>query len=197
MTSTTSDRKLTYADYVRIPDDGRRHEIIDGVHYVNGQRHDLVAEESLVNPAPGTCHQNVSGRLFYQLFQQIELTGCGFVFHAPCDVQFSEHRIIQPDIVIVLKDRLKIITPTRIEGTPDLVVEILSPSSENNDCVTKRALYQAAGVSEYWIVDPERHAVEQLVLREGIFQPEPEADVRRLTIVDGVTVRLAEIWSAV
>lgn len=194
MTATTPDRKLTYADYVKIPDDGRRHEIIDGVHYINGQRHDLVGEESLMNPAPSTYHQSVSGRMYFQLFQQIELSKLGFVFHAPCDVQLSEHKIVQPDIVVVLNDRKWIITPTKIKGAPNLVMEILSPSSEENDCVRKRDVYLAAGVPEYWIIDPLEHTVEQLVLRDGRYQSEPEANVRRLSILDGVTIQVNEIW---
>ena len=119
MTATTPTRKLTYADYVRIPDDCRRHEIIDGAHFINGQRHDLVGEDSLLNPGPGTYLQLVSGRMFFQLFQQIQLPDLGLVFHAPSDVQFSEHKIVQPDIVVVLKDRKSIITPTKIKGVPD------------------------------------------------------------------------------
>ncbi len=193
-TDTTQTRKLTYADYAKIPNDGRRHEIIDGEHYINGLRHDLVGEESLLNPAPSTYHQMVSSRLLLQLLQQIHLPDLGFVFHAPCDVQLAEHKIVQPDIVVVLKGRKAIITPTKIKGIPDLVVEILSPSSEENDCIRKRAMYQAAGVPEYWIVDPFEHAVEQLVLQDGRFQPKPDADVRQLSILEGVNVRLNEIW---
>jgi Uma2 family endonuclease len=194
MTATTPTRKLTYADYVKIPNDGRRHEIIDGVHYINGQRHDLVGEESLMNPAPSTYHQIVSGRIFFQLFQQIQLQDQGFVFPAPCDVQLSENKIVQPDIVVVLNDRKWIITPTKIKGSPNLVVEILSPSSDENDCVTKRELYQTAGVPEYWIINPLEHTVEQLVLRGGRYQPEPEVNIRHLTILDSVSVRVNEIW---
>ena len=193
-TDTTQTRKLTYADYVKIPSDGRRHEIIDGEHYINGQRHDLVGEESLLNPAPSTYHQTVSGRLFFQLFQQIELRDLGSVFHAPCDVQLTEHKIVQPDIVIVRKNRKAIITPTKIKGIPDLVVEILSPSSEENDCVTKRVIYESAGIPEYWIVDPHEHTVQQLVLRDSVYQPQPDADIRALTILEAVSVRLNEIW---
>lgn len=193
-TEATQTRKLTYADYVKIPYDGRRHEIIDGEHYINGQRHDRVGEESLLNPAPSTYHQAVSGRLFFQLFQQIELNDLGFVFHPPCDVQLTEDKIVQPDIVVVLKSKKTIITPTKIKGIPDLIVEILSPCSEENDCTLKRSMYQAAGVPEYWIVDPFEHAVEQLVLREGHYQPEPDAEVRQLTVLDGVSVRLDQIW---
>ena len=105
MTATTPTRKLTYADYVKIPNDGRRNEILDGVHFINGQRHDLVGDESLLNPAPSTYHQIVSSRLLQQLLMQIQLPSLGIVLHAPCDVQLSGDRIVQPDIVVVLNQR--------------------------------------------------------------------------------------------
>ena len=194
MTATTPTRKLTYADYVKIPNDGRRHEILDGVHFINGQRHDLVGEESLLNPAPSTYHQIVSSRLLQQLLMQIQLPSLGIVLHAPCDVQLSGDRIVQPDIVVVLNQRKSIITPIKIKGPPNLVVEILSPSSEETDCVQKREIYQSASVEEYWIVDPLEHTVDQLVLRDGIYQSQLESDVRQLTILEGVKISLNDIW---
>ena len=99
-TSTNTGGKLGYSDYVRIPDDGLRQEIIDGAHYMN--------------PAPGTDHQTVSKRLQHQLYTQIELAGLGLLFDAPVDVQLSPHDILQPDLVVVLKNRPNIITPTRL-----------------------------------------------------------------------------------
>jgi len=193
MTATTPTRKLTYADYVKIPDDGRRHEIIDGVHFINGQRHDLVGEESLLNPAPSTYHQIVSSRLLQQLLT-IQSSDFGVVLHAPCDIQLTSDRIVQPDIIVVLNSRKSIITPTKIKGPPNLVIEILSPSSEETDCVTKREIYQAAGVEEYWIVDPLEHTVDQLVLRDGAYQSQPENDVRQLAILADVRISLSAVW---
>ncbi len=149
-TSPRSRSKLTYAEYERIPDDGQRHEIVDGEHHVN--------------PAPGTYHQTVSRRIQFQLYEQIELTGLGQVFDAPVDLQLSDFDIVQPDLVVVLEKKRAIITPTRIEGVPDLVVEILSPSSARTDRTLKKELYRRSGVSEYWVVAPEDHVVEQYLL---------------------------------
>ena len=123
-----SERKLGYSDYARIPDDGRRHEIIDGEH--------------IVNPAPNLYHQTLSGRIHYQLYPQIELRGLGVVLHAPCDVQLSEWDIVQPDLIVVLNHKQSIMTPTRIIGSPDLIVEILSASSVHHDRVRKLELYR-------------------------------------------------------
>ena len=172
--------KLGYREYCCFPDDGRRHEIIDGDHYVN--------------PAPSTYHQTVSRRLQHQLYTQIELTGRGVVYNAPVDVQLTDHDIIQPDLVVVLTSRMQMITPTKIKGVPDLLVEILSPSTASNDATLKKQLYERVGVAEYWIVDPDNHTVEQLVLADGRYERRPAADAIPLSILEGVAVRLADVW---
>ena len=172
--------KLGYREYCCFPDDGRRHEIIDGDHYVN--------------PAPSTYHQTVSRRLQHQLYTQIELTGRGVVYNAPVDVQLTDHDIVQPDLVVVLTSRMQMITPTKIKGVPDLLVEILSPSTASNDATLKKQLYERVGVAEYWIVDPDNHTVEQLVLADGRYEQRPAADAIPLSILEGVAVRLADVW---
>lgn len=179
-TETTDRKKLTYEDYAQFPEDGCQHEIIDGEHFVN--------------PAPSTYHQAVSRRLQFSLYAQIELTKRGVVIDAPYDVQLFKHDILQPDLVVVLKEQQHIITLSRIEGTPDLVVEILSQSTASRDRRLKRDTYQRAGVREYWIVDPFEQNIEQLVLRDGVYEPLPPSDVLELTIMENVSVRLDEIW---
>ena len=179
-TETTDRTKWTYDDYAEIPDDGCQHEIIDGEHYVN--------------PAPSTYHQAVSRRLQFLLYAQIELTKRGVVINAPYDVQLSAHDILQPDLVVVLNDRQHVVTPSRIQGTPDLVVEILSHSTAARDRKLKRSRYEKAGVPEYWIVDPFEQTVEQLVLKEGVYEQMTASDLLQLTIIENVTVRLAEVW---
>lgn len=179
-TETARGRKLTYADYVQIPEDSCQHEVIDGAHYVN--------------PAPNLYHQTISRRLQFILYSQIELTELGLVFNAPCDVHLTEHDILQPDLIVVLSKRKHILTPTRIKGTPDLVVEILSPSTESRDRELKRQRYQAAGVPEYWIVDPVEHTVDQLVLHDGVYQNQLRTDVLQPTVLGNITVKLDEVW---
>jgi len=75
-------------------------------------------------------------------------------FNAPVDVQLTDHDIVQPDLVVVLGDRTRMITHAKIDGAPDLVVEILSPSTSSNDTALKKHLYERMGVGEYWIADP-------------------------------------------
>jgi Uma2 family endonuclease len=137
--------KLTYEDYCLLPDDGRRHEIIDGEHYVN--------------PSPNTKHQMVVRNIFYPLWGYVREHHLGQVFVAPYDVVLSEFDVVEPDIVFVGVTRLGVITDANIQGAPDLVVEILSPSNRKYDEVVKFKRYDALGVSEYWIVDPDHETV--------------------------------------
>ncbi len=172
--------KWTYEDYARLPEDGLRHEIIDGEHFVS--------------PSPSTQHQHVSKRLQYQLYTKIELAGLGVLFNAPMDVQLSGFDIVQPDIVIILNENVRKITPTKIKVAPHLVVEILSPSTAGNDRNIKKDLYERSGVSEYWIVDPFEQQVEQWILRDGKYVLAPQGNVVRLSFVSDVEVDFDTVW---
>jgi Uma2 family endonuclease len=172
--------KWTYEDYAKLPEDGLRHEIIHGEHFVN--------------PSPSTQHQHVSKRLQYQLYTKIELAGLGLLYNAPIDVQLSEFDIVQPDIVIILNENVRKITPTKIKVAPHLVVEILSPSISGNDRTIKKDLYERSGVNEYWIVDPYVQQVEQWILRDGKYAIETQAKVIRLSFVSDVEVDFETVW---
>ena len=141
------DRRLTYDDFLLFPDDdGLRHEIIDGEHYVTA--------------APNLRHQELVGRLFLSIGGLVEdRPERGRAFLSPFDVVFSFHDIVEPDLVFVAPDQLEILTEKNIQGTPALVVEILSPSTRKRDWEIKRALYDRSGVREYWLVDPEQDVV--------------------------------------
>jgi Uma2 family endonuclease len=136
--------KLTYEDYCLLPEDGKRHEIIDGEHFVS--------------PAPSLKHQSVSMNLSVLLARHSRLQH-GRLFAAPVDVLLSEHDIVQPDLVYVTPRRAAILTTANLQGPPDLVIEIVSESTRRNDVVRKRKLYERAEVAEYWIVDPEVETV--------------------------------------
>jgi len=145
--------RWTYADYAALPDDGNRYEIIAGVLYMT--------------PAPGTGHQSVSARVVTFLVTHVEFAGLGRVFAAPVDVELAPDTVVQPDIVVVLSANLDRITPSRIIGAPDLVVEILSPGTAGYDRREKQDAYARSGVGEYWIVDPGAQTVELLTLDQG------------------------------
>ncbi|NJO81929.1 MAG: Uma2 family endonuclease [Blastochloris sp.] len=139
-----------------LPDDGTRYEVIAGVLYMA--------------PAPGTNHQATSARLVTYLVTHIEFAGLGRVFAAPIDVELAPDTVVQPDIIVILSTHQSIITPSRIVGAPDLVVEIASPSTAGYDRREKQDAYAAAGVSEYWIVDPHAQTVEVLHLDRNVYR---------------------------
>ena len=138
--------KLTYADYVRFPDDGLRHEIIDGEHYVT--------------PSPATQHQRIVRNLLYLIQSHLEMQPLGEVFCAPFDALLSEFDIVVPDLIYLSNERSQFLTSKNLQGPPDLVIEILSPSTRSRDKRLKHALYERVGVTEYWVVDPELDLVE-------------------------------------
>jgi Uma2 family endonuclease len=140
----------TYGDYAAIPADGLWYEIIDGVLYMA--------------PAPGTGHQSASNLFAFYLTQHIQMTGLGRVFPAPVDVELAPGTVVQPDVVVALSANAGIITPSRIVGAPDLVVEVASPGTAAYDRREKQDAYARAGMREYWIADPNAHSVELLRL---------------------------------
>lgn len=178
--------KLKYSatEFELFPDDGNRHEVIDGDHYVS--------------PPPNTYHQTVSRRVQFDLYRQIELADRGVVFNAPTGVELSETDIVQPDLILVGAYHKHIVAPKRIIGIPDLIVEILSPSNPRHDTDLKRSTYERTGVPEYWIVDPEKHTVEQLVSGDDRRYREAGTFSESITLaVDcfaGITVDLTKVW---
>jgi len=141
---------LTYEDYVLLPNDRNRYEILEG--------------ELTVTPAPSTKHQSASANLFKLLSKHIDDRNLGKLFYAPIDLILDPTTILQPDLLFVLSARQHIITERAIEGVPDLVVEILSPTTSRVDRITKAQIYARHSVPAYWIVDLEQRVVEIYLL---------------------------------
>ena len=139
-------RKLTYEDYVLFPEDGQRHEILDGEHYVM--------------PAPSFSHQGISFKLCLRIGSFVLEHRLGFVRYAPLDVLLSEYDIVQPDLLFISNERAGNVKEPNVHGAPDLVVEILSDSSRQRDEILKPHLYERSGVLEYWLVDPQARTVK-------------------------------------
>ena len=148
--------KLTYEDYVLMPDDGQRHELIDG--------------ELFVVPAPGFSHQSVLARLHLLIGPYVERHG-GTLLFAPFDVILSLGNVVQPDLLFVAAKHSSRIEQRGVNGAPDLVVEVLSSAGKRRDEVTKRALYERFGVPEYWLVDPDAKSFRMLSLVNGVYEP--------------------------
>ncbi len=137
---------LTYDDYRRMPEDHIRKEILGGDLYMT--------------PAPSPAHQELVLELGSRLRLHISAHGLGKVFVSPVDVVLSPVDVVQPDIVFVRTSKLDIIGEEAIQGAPDLVIEVLSPSTAARDRGRKKDTYEHFGVTEYWIVDPENRVLE-------------------------------------
>jgi Uma2 family endonuclease len=176
--------KFTYEDYRTAPDD-KRYELLEG--------------ELIMVPAPSFAHQQISSNLEFILQKFVRQHDLGIVLFAPFDVVLSEERVFQPDILFVSKERLSIINPQNIRGAaPDLVVEILSPSTAERDRFYKRAIYARYSVKEYWIADPETKTVEVTKLGEkdletvGIYG---ESESLKSPLLKGLLIDLSEVFS--
>ena len=141
--------KFTYRDYLLLPELDRR-ELIGGDFYMV--------------PAPNIKHQTVVFNLGLILGTFVRTHGLGMLRWAPVDVVLSDEDVVQPDLLFVSNERRDIITEDNVAGAPDLVIEVLSPSTAERDTKLKLTLYARAGVSEYWIVDPDEESVQVLEL---------------------------------
>lgn len=146
----------TYEDWLRLPDDTMRYEVLDGVLYMS--------------PSPFVAHQNALFELAVRMREYARRGDLGRVWIAPIGVRIPGQQVpVQPDIVFVRKDRLDIVAEDYIEGAPDLVVEVLSPSNWHHDRGVKQEAYRQAGVREYWLVDYRTKTIEVLTLQEEVY----------------------------
>jgi Uma2 family endonuclease len=179
--------KLTYDDFLLFPDDGNRHELIDGEHYVT--------------PSPNPRHQRILRELSLAIGNYLRTNPIGEVFFAPLDVVMSEHDVVEPDLLYLSRERAaQVLVPENVRGAPELVVEVGSKGTRKRDETTKRALYERAGVTEYWVVDPEIDVVR--VYRKGPDAFERPVELRReagdtltTVLLPGLEISLAEIFA--
>ncbi len=148
---------FTQTDLAQLPEDGKRYEIREG---------DLAA-----SPSPNRKHQLAVWNLV-NFFTQVQKAGWGRGYAAPFDVVFDEYNVTVPDVLFIRKDRLSIVTDANVQGAPDLVVEVLSPSTRARDLGVKVHLYARFRVPEYWVVDPEEASVTVYRLTEEGYQVE-------------------------
>lgn len=177
--------KFTYDDYLLFPEDGKRHELIDGEHFMT--------------PAPSTRHQRVSGKLFLALGIFLKDHPFGEVLDAPTDVVLSDLDVVQPDLLFISSSRASIVMEKNIQGAPDLVIEIISEATRKTDEIIKRKLYERHGIPEYWIIDPELEAVKVYRISDLGYTRTAELskeanDMLTTTILPGVQLPLSEIF---
>ena len=156
MTHIIEEKKWTYEDYLNLADD-KRYEILGG-------------RLSMMTPAPEFNHQRISMRLAVKFYLFVEKHGLGYLVDAPTDVVLDAENVIQPDILFISRENKDIIRKKGVFGPPDLVVEIVSPSTQYRDVYEKKDLYAKFKVKEYWIVNPYMKCIEVLSLNEkGIY----------------------------
>ncbi len=174
-------KRWTYEEYYRLDDD-QRHEIIDG--------------NLLMAPSPDMWHQSWVGDLYTVVRHQVQRHKLGKVFVAPFDVVLDSENTVQPDLIFVATANLDIIKPRAIFGTPELLVELISPSSVRRDRYDKKELYARFGVKEYWIGDPANKSLEILTLKDGRYELHCAAEEKgKLTslVLAGLEFDLTEI----
>ena len=176
-------KRYTYADYLTWDDD-QRWELIDGVPFLMS--------------APTVQHQRISGNLFVEIKTFLKGKPCE-VFYAPFDVRLAkdttDDTVVQPDLVIICDK--SIMMKTGCQAAPDIVIEILSPSSLSRDMSLKLELYQRVGVREYWIVDPEDKHVLVYILENGTYYVKSykESDKVSVHVLEGFEINLADVFA--
>ena len=156
----------------------------------------LIEGELFMTPSPTTFHQMLSGRLEYGLLKYVEKYNVGFVFDAPLDVYLTDQDVYQPDIIFISNENKSIIRE-RIKGAPDLVMEILSESTGYLDIKTKKKVYEASGIKEYWIVDPMEKSVEIFALENGRYalnQRVVETGEARSVLLNGFIIDIGRLF---
>ena len=174
--------KSTYADYLKTPEGGK-YQLIDG--------------EIIEMPSPKSIHQQIIVLLSSEFIQKIHKKKKGVVFVAPMDVYLSETETYQPDVFIILNENTSIIEENRIKGAPDLVVEILSPSTAYYDLRHKKNIYEASGVKEYWILDPIEKSLEIYSLKENKFILKAEykqGEIAKSLLIADLEINLTEVF---
>ena len=146
-------KKISAADYVKLPE---------------GPPQQLIQGEIIMSPSPSSTHQYICIELATILKNHVTTNGIGYIFTAPLDVYFTEEDVYQPDIIFISNEQKKIIKQ-KIEGVPDLVIEVLFPSNAYYDLTHKKNIYEETGVKEFWLVDPDEKTVEIYENTNGTF----------------------------
>ena len=181
-TVVVENKSYTYEDYASLPE---------------GSPYQLIGGDLIMVPAPAPGHQRILRKIGFLLQQHAEKIDLGEIFYSPIDVYFSEVDTFQPDIIFILKERASIIGETHIEGAPDLIIEILSPSTAYYDLGRKYKVYEQAGVKEYWLIHPDRKALEVYLNTDekfGLSQAAEESGIVRSELLEGFEADLADIF---
>ncbi|HEO65024.1 MAG TPA: Uma2 family endonuclease [Spirochaetes bacterium] len=173
-------QKANVTLYDQLEDDGYYYQLVEGVL------------EVAASPIP--FHQEVSFKLTDRLNTFLKTHPIGKLYYAPLDVEMDDQNIYQPDLLFISNDRLSIITEKRVVGSPDLVIEILSPNTRNLDLTAKYRVYEEKGVLEYWIVDPEKKTFRFYQLTHDKFQEVAVQNVYSSEVLKPFTLQPSDFW---
>jgi len=179
--------KLTYEDLLLFPDDGKRHELIDGEHFVT--------------PSPSSAHQLIVGNIYYALREHSRTRPVGVAMLAPFDIVLSQVDVVEPDLIFFTGDRYaRVVGQKNARGAPDLAVEVLSPGTRRTDETLKRRLYERSRIGEYWVVDPEIETVKVYRLKEDAYERVFELaleheDTLTSPLFPGLTLPLKDVFA--
>jgi len=180
-------QKWTYQEMLEKLPAESRYEIIDNELYN-------------MSPAPNTEHQRISRKIEFALIKYVENLNIGEVFDAPFDVILDENNVVQPDILFISNENTHKISDRGVEGAPDFIIEILSPSSVYRDQVEKKDLYEKFQVPEYWVIDPANKVIEVLSLNDSkkyfLYNFIVEKGIAESSFLKGFQVNAEEIFNS-
>ena len=175
---------LTYGDYCELPNDRNRYEILDG--------------ELSVTPSPAAKHQITLGNLHRILSNHVFANHSGRLMLAPTDLILAATTVVQPDLIFIGNDRSRVVTERGVEGTPTLVIEILSPTSQRTDRQTKAQLYAKYGIPHYWLIDPDQHVLEAYELsgeQYNLVIRARDSDMFTPSVFPGLSFQISDLWA--
>jgi len=176
--------KRISTDYYKLLPEGAPYQLIEG--------------ELVMTPAPNPWHQFILGRLFIALSEFVKKEESGIVLLSPVDLYLDDENAFQPDLIFISKEKKDIIKKDGIYGAPEIVMEVLSPSTAHYDLREKFKVYERTGVREYWIVDPDMKTVEVYLKGAGGFslkcKAETEGEIGS-TVLQGFKIRLEELFA--
>ena len=185
MRSAIDRHRMTYQDLLALPDDGLRHELIDGEHFVT--------------PSPASKHQIILGNLHRLIGVHTHTAKCGVTLFAPYDIVFTTYDVVEPDLMYFSNARYAaVVTEKNAQGAPELVVEILSPGTRRRDEGLKRRLYERMSVDEYWTVDPAAETVRIYRLVNGTYRDtrltRGESGALQTPLLPGLQISLDDVF---
>lgn len=166
---------------------------------VTTQKMEIINQTLYIMPSPNRLHQKIARKLSFALISFTEKNDVGEIYFSPFDVKLDEENVVQPDILFIAKIHYDILTKQGASGTPDLVVEILSPANYKAERARKKETYQKFGVTEYWEIQPKNKEVSIEVLEEDVYQvfsKAQEKGIVKSSVLDGFEIEISTLFEA-